>query len=102
MKVYLLMDYYDNLQDLDCNICGDEVLGVYSNFDKAKQAAMEFKPRLLNVEDESERTVTELHPTVHMNNGAVRNVREYYDEDHQYEHELYIREEEVDAPRADE
>lgn len=102
MRVYLLMDYYDNQQTADRNISGDKVLGAFSSYDKANQAAKDFRPRLLSVEDEQERIVTELHPKVHMNAGAVRNVREYYDEDHQYEHELYIREEEVDAPRADE
>lgn len=99
MKVYVLSEYYDNCEDLDSNVSGDVVLGVYSSYDKAKQAAFEFTPNSFNVADESERKVTETVETVHICNGTVRTLNEYVDEYHQYEYELYITEMELDVLR---
>lgn len=98
MKVYVLSEYYDNCLRYESNVTGDMVLGVYSTYDKAKQAAFDFKPHSFNVDDESERKVTETDETVHVCNGTVRTLKEYVDEYHQYEYELYITEMEMDMP----
>ena len=95
MKVYILSDYYDNMQELDSNVNGDVIMGVYDTYDKAKQAAIDYEPHDFNIAEDQERQVTELTATVHMREGAVRNVREYVDEYHMYEHELYITEMEL-------
>jgi ketosteroid isomerase-like protein len=95
MKVYILSDYYDNMQELDSNVNGDVIMGVYDTYDKAKQAAIDYEPHDFNIAEDQERQVTELTVTVHMREGAVRNVREYVDEYHMYEHELYITEMEL-------
>lgn len=100
MRVYVLSQYYDNCQECDSNINGDMVMGVFSTYDKAKQAAFEFTPNSFNVADESERKVTETVETVHICNGTVRTLKEYVDEYHQYEYELYITEMELDALRV--
>ena len=95
MKVYILSDYYDNMQELDSNVNGDVIMGVYDTYDKAKQAAIDYEPHDFNIAEDQERQVTELTVTVHMREGAVRNVREYVDEYHMYDHELYITEMEL-------
>lgn len=100
MRVYVLSQYYDNCQEYDSNINGDMVMGVFSTYDKAKQAAFEFTPNSFNVADESERKVTETVETVHICNGTVRTLKEYVDEYHQYEYELYITEMELDTLRV--
>lgn len=98
MKVYILSEYYNNGLLYDGEVEGDVILGVYSSYDKAKQEAFEFKPHSFNVADENERLVTEIQQPVHMREGTVRDVREYVDEYHKYEYELYITEIELDAP----
>lgn len=98
MNVFILSEYYDNCQSYDNNIDGDVILGAYSSYNKAKQAAMEFQPRSFNVSDEAQRVVTEISNNVHMRENVVRELREYVDEYHQYEYELYITEKEMDAP----
>ena len=95
MKVFILCDYYNNNQELDSLITGDRIIGVYDTYDKAKQAAMDYEPHDFNIAEEQERQVTELDVPVHMNEGVVRDVREYIDEYHMYDHELYITEMEV-------
>lgn len=100
MKVYVLSQYYDNCQRYDSNVTGDVIMGVFSTYDKAKQKAFEYQPHSFNVEDESKRKVTETEETVHICNGTVRTLKEYVDEYHQYEYELYITEMELDVLRA--
>lgn len=95
MKVYILSDYYDNCQEFDSNVNGDWIMDVYDTYDKAKQAAIDYEPHDFNIAEDQERQVIELKVKVHMREGAVRNVREYVDEYHMYDHELYITEKEV-------
>ena len=95
MIVYILSDYYDNMQELDSNVNGDVIMGVYDTYDKAKQAAIDYEPHDFNIAEDQERQVIELKATVHMREGVVRCVREYVDEYHMYDHELYITEMEV-------
>lgn len=94
--LYALTKWYNNgLAGAD-NIEGDKLMGVFSDYDKAKQAAIDFKPRAFNVADEQQRVVTELDPQSHFNDGVVRTLREYVDDFHKYYYELYITELEID------
>ena len=95
MKVYILSDYYDNGQELDSNVSGDVILSAHGTYDKAKQAAIDYEPHDFNIAEDQERKVIELKVKVHMREGTVRDVREYVDEYHMYDHELYITEMEV-------
>lgn len=94
--IYALTRWYNNGQDGDDHIEGDVLMGVFSSYDKAKQAAMEFKPKALNVADEQQREVTEINSQSHFNDGTVRTLREYVDDFHKYYYELYITELEMD------
>lgn len=93
MKVYVLSEYYDNCEEFDDNVSGDVVLGVYSSYDKAKQAAFNFTPHSFEGS-----TVTEIETDVHICNGTVRDLRESLRDGYQYDYELYITEMEMDMP----
>lgn len=94
--MYALSKWYTNGQNGENHIEGDRLMGVFSTYDKAKQAAIEFQPKAFNVADEQQREVTEINPSSHFNDGVVRTVKEYVDEYHKYYYELYITEIELD------
>lgn len=98
MRVYVLSEYYDNCVIGERKVDGDIILGTYSTYDKAKQAAMEYNPKSFGVEADSQRKVEEITVKTHVNEGVVRDLRESVGDDYQYVYELYITETELDAP----